>query len=74
VQLVKTLSLPCYSQHIYSIFSFWCEKRYVFAVHGLDTQLLDETKDAAPVVVGFNLTLHTRARLDVAINLKSPST
>jgi hypothetical protein len=46
----------------------------VFAVHGLDTQLLDETKDAAPVVVGFNLTLHTRARLDVAINLKSPST
>jgi Raf kinase inhibitor-like YbhB/YbcL family protein len=36
--------------------------RYVFAVHALDVQRLDVTEDAAPAVVGFNLTFHTLAR------------
>jgi phosphatidylethanolamine-binding protein (PEBP) family uncharacterized protein len=37
----------------------------VFAVHALDIQLLDVTEDAAPAVVGFNLTLHTLARVAI---------
>jgi phosphatidylethanolamine-binding protein (PEBP) family uncharacterized protein len=54
-------ALPSYSRHI-DIFNYWCDRRYVFAVHALDVQLLDVTEDAVPAIVGFNLTLHTLAR------------
>jgi Raf kinase inhibitor-like YbhB/YbcL family protein len=39
--------------------------RYVFAVHAIDVQRLDVTEDAAPALVGFNLTLHTLARATI---------
>lgn len=36
--------------------------RYIFAVHAVDAEKLGPGADAAPAVVGFNLTFHTLAR------------
>ncbi len=38
------------------------DHRYVFAVHALDLENLEVTPEAAPAIVGFNLTFHTLAR------------
>jgi Raf kinase inhibitor-like YbhB/YbcL family protein len=39
--------------------------RYVFTVHALDTDSLGLPDDAAPAVVGFNITAHTLARAQI---------
>jgi Raf kinase inhibitor-like YbhB/YbcL family protein len=39
--------------------------RYVFTVHALDTESLGIPDDAAPAVVGFNITGHTLARAQI---------
>ena len=36
--------------------------RYIFAVHALDTDKLDVPEDAAPAILGFNITFHILAR------------
>lgn len=36
--------------------------RYVFAVHAVDVERLDVSREASPAFVGFNLAFHTLAR------------
>ncbi|HMK98232.1 MAG TPA: YbhB/YbcL family Raf kinase inhibitor-like protein [Acidimicrobiales bacterium] len=36
--------------------------RYIFAVHALDTDKLDIDPNAAPAILGFNITFHVLAR------------
>lgn len=36
--------------------------RYVFAVHAIDVESLDVEPDAAPAILGFNVTFHSLAR------------